>query len=318
MIEVRELRKRYGELEALKGIDFDVHRGEVVGLLGPNGAGKSTAMRILTGYLAPTSGSAKVMGEEVIADPVAAQRHIGYLPEGNPLYLELRLIEAMRFAAGLHGLKGGDRDRAIGEALDAAGLVGLERRRIATFSRGYRQRVGLAKALLHKPPVLILDEPSSGLDPNQQRDMRQFIRGLGERCAVVFSTHILPEVAATCDRAVVIAGGSVVAAGTVAEVEAAAGLEAEVEARVAAGDPEVARAAWAALDGVDDVRIEADRSPPRVVARLAGAADPERLGALARALQDAGVLAWGVAPASRSLDDVFARLTAPVAKEVQA
>ncbi len=318
MIEVRELRKSYGDIQALRGIDFDVARGEIVGLLGPNGAGKSTAMRVITGYIAPTSGSAKVMGREVIADPLAAQRHIGYLPEGNPLYLELRLIELLRFAAGVRGLRGADRDRAIGDALDAAGLTGLERRRIVTFSRGYRQRVGLAKALLHKPPILILDEPSSGLDPNQQAEMRQSIRSLRERCAVIFSTHILPEVPATCDRAVIVANGRVVASGNESELRAAAALPAQVEVRIVSGDPSAARAAWQALDGVVSVDWITSATPPRLVARLDGVPDDARLRALGAALERAGANGWGLAPVVHSLDDVFRRLTTPGAAAVAA
>lgn len=218
MIEVRDLVKHYGQVKALQGVSFEVHPGEVVGLLGPNGAGKSTAMRIVTGFLAPTAGSATVDGVEVVDDPLRCQQKIGYLPEGNPLYLDMRLREALRFVASARGLKGDERGRAIGEAVADAGLKGKEHQLVGSLSRGYRQRVGLAMALLHRPPILILDEPSSGLDPNQQIEMRRFLRRLGESRTVVFSSHILPEVEAVCDRLLVIHQGKLVANGTVEEI----------------------------------------------------------------------------------------------------
>ncbi len=218
MIEVRDLVKNYGHVKALKGVTFEVQPGQVVGLLGPNGAGKSTAMRILTGFLAPTSGSACVDGIEVVDDPIACQRKIGYLPEGNPLYLDMRLREVLRFVASTRGLRGAERGRAIGEAVQDAGLRGKEHLLVGSLSRGYKQRVGLAMALLHRPPILILDEPSSGLDPNQQIEMRRFLRHLSESRTIIFSSHILPEVEAVCDRILVIHEGRLVADGTVDDV----------------------------------------------------------------------------------------------------
>ncbi len=218
MIEVRDLVKHYGHVQALQGVSFEVRPGEVVGLLGPNGAGKSTAMRIVTGFLAPTAGQALVDGVEVVDDPLACQQKIGYLPEGNPLYLDMRLREALRFVATARGLRGAERGRAIGGAVSDAGLQGKEHQLIGSLSRGYRQRVGLAMALLHRPPILVLDEPSSGLDPNQQIEMRRFLRSLGSSRTIVFSSHILPEVEAVCDRILVIHQGKLVADGTVEEV----------------------------------------------------------------------------------------------------
>ena len=216
MIDVSDLRKAYGSVTALAGITFQVPQGQVVGLLGPNGAGKTTAMRILTGFVAPSGGVARIDGIDVQDDPVACQRRIGYLPEGNPLYTDLRVGEALAFAAEMHGLAGEQRARAIAEAVEAVGLKGMERRTIGTFSKGYKQRVGLAQALLHRPPVLILDEPTTGLDPNQQQDMRDLIRSLGQERTVILSTHILPEVEAVCQRALIINRGRLVADGSVA------------------------------------------------------------------------------------------------------
>jgi len=218
MIEVRNLVKNYGPVKALKGVTFEIEPGQVVGLLGPNGAGKSTAMRILTGFLAPTSGSARIDGVEVVDDPIRCQRQIGYLPEGNPLYLDMRLREVLRFVASARGLRGAERGHAIGEAVQDAGLKGKEHMLVGSLSRGYKQRVGLAMALLHRPPILILDEPSSGLDPNQQIEMRRFLRRLSESRTIIFSSHILPEVEAVCDRILLIHRGHLVADGTVDEV----------------------------------------------------------------------------------------------------
>ena len=305
MIEVRDLTKTYGTVKALRGVTFDVAKGEVIGLLGPNGAGKSTAMRIITGYLAPTSGSARVAGLEVSDDPVAAQRYIGYLPEGNPLYLELRLREALKFAAEMHGLRGAARNRAIERAIDAAGLRGMEHRKIITFSRGYRQRVGLAQAILHEPSVLILDEPSSGLDPNQQIDMRRFIRSLGETCAVIFSTHILPEVDAICDRALVISQGEMAAQGTTAEVIAQANLPGSLSVTVD-GDTAPAIGALASIPVLSDVAANAQG---RITAAVVGSADDAMLRTVAGALREAGVAYWGLRDEPVSLADAFAAHT---------
>ena len=310
MIEVRDLTKSYGDVKALRGVTFDVKRGEIIGLLGPNGAGKSTAMRIITGYLAPTSGSVKVAGTEVLDDPLAAQRHIGYLPEGNPLYLELRLREALKFAAEMHGLRGAERDRAIARAVESTGLRGMEHRKIVTFSRGYRQRVGLAQALLHEPPALILDEPSSGLDPNQQQDMRKFIRGLGETCAVIFSTHILPEVDAICDRALVISEGQMMGQGTTSEIVSQANLPGRL-AVVIDGAFDAARDALAALPVVSNVRVDdSDDGLTHVLAEVAGVVDDDLLRASAAALRENGLNYWGLRVDDVSLTEAFAALTA--------
>lgn len=313
MIEVTDLTKRYGEIHALRGVTFTIRPGEVVGLLGPNGAGKSTAMRIVTGYLAPTSGSARVNGREVADDRLAAQRAIGYLPEGNPVYGELRLIEALRFQATMRGLRGAERQRAIAAAMEAAGLSGMGRRLIATFSRGYQQRVGLAQALLHEPPILILDEPSSGLDPNQQVEMRALLRRLGEERTVVFSSHILPEVQAVCDRVLVIHRGRLVAEGSVGDLEAQAGLAGAVDLTVRAAQADAVERALLALafvararrvdpaaDGAAGVGFEVE---------VRGRAGADELEALAGAVTAAGGRLLGLARRAHSLDRVFRALT---------
>jgi ABC-2 type transport system ATP-binding protein len=309
MIEVSELTKSFGTVTALDGVSFSIQPGEIVGLLGPNGAGKSTAMRIVTGYLSPTSGSAKVNGREVVEDPRAAQRLIGYLPEGNPLYDELRLGEALRFHASMRGLRGEERARAIASSIAAAGLEGFQRRLVSTLSRGYKQRVGLAQALLGDPRILILDEPSSGLDPNQQVDMRALLRRLGEERTVIFSSHILPEVEAACDRLVVMHKGRVVADGPVEEVRGAAGIPYEIRVRVRGNAveglvpalealPFATAAAAAPRDGGWEVRVETDSEP-----------DLDQVDAARSAAAGLGLdvsEAYALAP---SLERVFARLT---------
>lgn len=213
-IEVRELTKVYGSQTAVDRIHFSARPGEIVGFLGPNGAGKSTTLKIMTGYLAPTAGTVLVCGHDVRQDSLAVRRSLGYLPEHNPLYLDQYVREFLGFIGELYGLKGTRLRNRIGEVIELVGLTLEQKKRIGQLSKGYRQRVGLAQALLHDPPVLILDEPTTGLDPNQLVDIREVIRTVGREKTVLFSTHILPEVEALCDRVVIIDRGKLVADGT--------------------------------------------------------------------------------------------------------
>jgi len=318
MIRVENLQKSFVGVRALDGVTFDIPQGQVVGLLGPNGAGKTTMMRILTGFVAPTGGQAWVDGIDVQDDPVACQRRIGYLPEGNPLYTDLRVREALAFAAEMQGLRGAAARDAIREAVEQVGLADVVHRTIGTFSKGYRQRVGLAQALLHRPPVLILDEPTTGLDPNQQQDMRDLIRRLGQERTVVLSTHILPEVEAVCQRALIIAKGRLVADGTIDEVRAQGRGEACARITVR-GTLEQARAAFAGLPFVGSVSAEAAPAPGLSALRvaLAGHADADRLEALAAACHAARLPLSRLEAHAARLEDVFAVLTeqAPAATE---
>jgi ABC-2 type transport system ATP-binding protein len=211
MIQMEGLVKRYGTTEALKGLSCEVPRGQVVGLLGPNGAGKSTTMRILAGSLKPTAGVARVAGIDVTEDPVAARRRIGYLPENNPLYEDMMVVEYLRYVADVRGLSVADRKRCLSTAVEACGLTTVLGKDIGQLSRGFRQRVGLAQAILHEPDLLILDEPTAGLDPNQLVEIRNLIRELGREKTVILSTHILPEVQTTCSRVLIISDGKLVA-----------------------------------------------------------------------------------------------------------
>jgi ABC-2 type transport system ATP-binding protein len=213
VIHVSNLTKYYGDYAAIRDVSFDVPRGQVVGFLGPNGAGKTTTMRILAGYLTATSGKARIDGLDVFWNPVEVRRRIGYMPENCPLYPEMRVVEYLRFRAGIKGLHGGAARRRVEHAVSRCWLTGVRRQVIGTLSKGYRQRVGLADTLLADPPVLILDEPTAGLDPSQIRESRKLIRELGEEHTVLLSTHILSEVERTCNRVIIINRGRVAAEG---------------------------------------------------------------------------------------------------------
>lgn len=218
MITVSNLTKFYGDYVAVRDVSFDVPQGQVVGFLGPNGAGKSTTMRILAGYLTATSGKATVAGLDVFWDPVAVRRKIGYLPESCPLYPEMRVSEYLTYRGGIKGLHGRTCRVAVDRVVERCWLGEVRRQLVGTLSKGYRQRVGLADAILHDPPVLILDEPTAGLDPGQIRETRQLIRDLGQAHTVLLSTHILSEVEMTCDQAIIINRGQVAAAGLLGEL----------------------------------------------------------------------------------------------------
>ncbi len=214
MIEVQGLSRRYGEFTAVDGISFQVDQGEIVGFLGPNGAGKTTAIRMITGFLPPSEGQITVAGYDLLAQPVAARRQIGYLPETVSLYGEMRVREYLVYRARLQGMGRMDARRAIGEALERCLLDEVEEQIIGTLSKGFRQRVGLATAILHQPRVLVLDEPTVGLDPKQIVAIRQLIRELGAERTLLLSTHILPEVELLCNRVLIIDRGKIVDQGT--------------------------------------------------------------------------------------------------------
>ncbi len=234
MIALSRLTKRFGPLTAVDGIDMKVSRGEVLGFLGPNGAGKSTTMKMVTGFLAPTSGTATVDGLDVTVDPVQAKQRIGYLPEGAPCYGDMTPRSFLNFIADVRMLSGKDRDKAIDETIDRVEIAGVLDQPIETLSKGFKRRVGLAQAILHSPPVLILDEPTDGLDPNQKHQVRKLIREMAADKAVVISTHILEEVEAVCSRAVVIARGKILADGTPEDLLKRSPLHNAVHIRVAA------------------------------------------------------------------------------------
>lgn len=214
MIQVENLTKRFGRTVAIDNMSFQVKRGEIVGFLGPNGAGKTTMMRVLSCFLPPTGGSIRVAGMDVFQDSLAVRRIIGYMPENVPLYVDMRVEEYLRYRGKLKGVRGKRLARRLDEVVTQCGLIGAEQKIIGQLSKGYRQRVGLADSLMHEPELLILDEPTIGLDPNQIRHIRNLIRGLAERHTVLLSSHILPEVEAVCERVLIVNRGRIVASDT--------------------------------------------------------------------------------------------------------
>ncbi|MGJ8676675.1 MAG: ABC transporter ATP-binding protein [Akkermansiaceae bacterium] len=255
MIEVHNLCKRYGKHTAVKDISFEVGKGKIIGFLGPNGAGKTTTLRMLTGYLPPTSGSAKIAGYDMFRQSLQARRHIGYMPENVPLYDEMRVREYLRYRGQLKGLKGKHLRANLAEAMDLCSLTDVRRKMIKTLSKGYRQRVGLADALIHKPDLLILDEPTNGLDPNQIRSIRKLIKRLGETHTIMVSTHILSEVEMICDHVIIIDEGVIKATGSPAELvsqmRAAGKITLEIKA-----DPEQASHAISQLANIKKITQE--------------------------------------------------------------
>src|SRR5262245_28538109 len=279
MIHVSELTKYYGDYAAVQDVSFKVQRGKIVGFLGPNGAGKTTTMRILAGFLTATSGKAAIAGFDVFWQPLEVRRRIGYMPENCPLYQEMRVSEYLHFRGGIKGLYGGQRRQRIDYVVDRCWLGDVRRQIIGTLSKGYRQRVGLADALLASPPVLILDEPTAGLDPTQIISTRKLIRELGQEHTILLSTHILSEVEATCDGVIIIHRGRVVASGALDELAQQAG---EQRTLVALVDGAVDADAVRSLPGAAGVDSEPADGCVRLRIRTASAEElSPRLCALA-------------------------------------
>jgi ABC-2 type transport system ATP-binding protein len=299
MIEVRDLRKTFGQVEAVAGISFSVAEGEIVGFLGPNGAGKTTTMRILAGVYPPTSGEVRIAGHDVLAEPLACRRAVGYFPEYAPFYPDLRVVGYLRFVARLKRIPRAEREAAVARVLAACALERVAHRRIGTLSKGYRQRVGLAQALCGDPPLLILDEPTIGLDPGQVVEIRDLVRSLRGTRTVLFSSHILSEVEALCERVIVIARGRLAGEGTPAELGRRVGRRERVWLRVD-GPEDVVAAALAVLPGVAQVE------------RIDGAFVLEGGGDLAGAAGDA-ILRGGwtireLRQETRDLEEIFLEL----------
>jgi len=220
MLKVENLKKNFGDFQAVKGISFNVGKGEVLGFLGPNGAGKSTTMRMITGFLTPTAGTAVICGHDVLEDPVAAKSCLGYLPEAAPSYRAMTVKDFLTFIAKVRGFAGREVQERVDAVIEKARLTGVARQTIETLSKGYRQRTCFAQAIIHDPKVLIMDEPTDGLDPNQKFVVREMIREMASEKAIIISTHILEEVDAVCTRALIIAGGEIKADGTPDELRA--------------------------------------------------------------------------------------------------
>ena len=307
MIEVEKLTKQFGTKLAVDHLSFTANKGEVLGFLGPNGAGKSTTMKMIAGFLAPTSGTAVVCGHDVQADPIAARRALGYLPEGAPGYGEMGAQGFLGFVADVRGLRGEVRRTRLQSVIDRLALGGVLHQPIDTLSKGFKRRVGLAAAILHDPPALVLDEPTDGLDPNQKHEVRALIRELARERTVLLSTHILEEVEAVCTRAMIVARGKVLADATPADLLARSRYQGAVS--LLATDSIAARAALDGMPGVSG--FQQDPVDGRLYVFPQGR--PVALDAVAERLRQRGVEHAGLQRERGRLDEVFRRITAPEA-----
>lgn len=306
MISIRNLTRNYGDVVAVDAVSLEIERGEVVGLLGHNGAGKTTVMKILTGFLEPTSGSVRVGGIDVLADRAGVQRQIGYLPENAPLYPELAVQQYLQMMAELRGVPADRVDAAVLRAAEDTALTDRLADPIHTLSKGYRQRVGIAQAIVHAPEVLVLDEPTNGLDPVQIQAIRDLVRRLAERTTIILSTHILQEIEAVCDRVVVMIQGRIAADGGLSELLSSRSVSLSVDA----ADAGAVSARLASLAGVESVRdLGADADNPGFQAFEIGcSAGANPVPALVEAAHAAGWRVAAAAPHRDTLETFFARL----------
>lgn len=308
MIALENVTKSFGPTVAVDDVSFTVDRGEVVGFLGPNGAGKSTTMRLITNFLEPESGAVKIDGSDVRDDPVAARRRIGYLPENNPLYPDMLVSEYLAFVGSLRDVTAEGPGSPLDDAVGATGIAEVFYRPIGEISKGYRQRLGLAAAVLHRPDFLILDEPTEGLDPNQRQEIRRLIREIGREHTVMLSTHVLPEVEETCRRIIVIHEGKIVADGTTEELmsrarDTSTGRTVTLEAKGDEIESEVLK-----LPNVDAVERR-DEHDGRTRLTLAVGSGPDARPEIFRLAVQRGWELWELHEEAGSLQDLFTRLT---------
>ncbi|MFO0982065.1 MAG: ATP-binding cassette domain-containing protein [Planctomycetota bacterium] len=309
MIKVNGLTKSYGPNKAVDNISFEVTRGEIVGFLGPNGAGKTTTMRVITTYIPKDTGQVEVAGSDLDDDPVEIRRRIGYLPESAPLYLDMGVVDYLKWVATIRGIASDQRMNRIKHMVDVCGLEKVLDRDIGQLSKGFRQRVGLASTLMHDPDILVLDEPTTGLDPNQIVEIRELIREIGKQKTIIFSTHILPEVQATCSRVIIISGGKLVADGTPDDLVSAARGQAIYRVSIKASTDK----ARAAIEKVKEItRIEntggaQGYSHLKVVG--ASKTDGELGEQIFQAVVQSGLVMTELSKESMSLEEVFTKLT---------
>jgi ABC-2 type transport system ATP-binding protein len=304
VIHVSQLTKYYGDYAAIRDVSFDVARGQIVGFLGPNGAGKSTTMRILAGYLNATSGRAEIDGYDVFLQPIEVRRRIGYMPENCPLYPEMRVREYLHFRAGIKGICGEPRRSRIHYVIQRCWLSDVQRQLIGTLSKGYRQRVGLADTLLADPAVLILDEPTAGLDPTQIRETRKLIHELGQEHTLLLSTHILHEVEMTCDHAIIIHKGQVAAAGPIEQLKREAGSETVILVE-ASGPVDLEP-----LRAIEEIReVESESYGERTRIRVTTMQPDEMTRRICALSVVHGWQVREVRPHGRTLEDLFVRIT---------
>ena len=310
MIDARDLTKHYGAVTALKNATFQVHRGEVVGFLGPNGAGKTTAMKILTCFIAPSEGTARVAGADIFEDPIAVREAIGYLPESTPLYTEMLVLEYLEFAGKMRGLRGAGLRARLRRVVEETSLGDVIGKSIGELSKGFRQRVGLAQALIHEPPVLILDEPMSGLDPNQAAEIRELIREIGRERTVILSTHNLSEVRVTCGRVLIISQGELVADDTPEELAARGGKPRFVATlRQNGHSASEIRDAFSAIGDARSVTEQTSTADGEVILELVPKGNQDLRAAIFQAAVSANLVLLGLEQRGENLEDIFRQLT---------
>jgi ABC-2 type transport system ATP-binding protein len=307
MIQVDNVSKSYGSTRALRGVSFTIDKGEIVGFLGPNGAGKTTMMKILTCYIPADSGGANVGGFDVFKESLEVRRLVGYLPESAPLYHEMPVVDFLRFVGQMRNITGSRLQNRIKEVVKLTGLQDAVGKYIGELSKGYRQRVGIAQALIHEPDILIMDEPTSGLDPNQIKEIRDLIREIGKEKTVILSTHILPEVTATCDRAIIINQGKLVASGTPQELMSRGRSGNNVVTSIRGPRPDVEKK-LAKIEGVEEISV-LDASGSAVRYQVNGGKGVELPEKVFRAVVDNKWVLTELRQESATLEEVFAELT---------
>ena len=316
MIKVERLTKRYGSTTAVRNISFEVEKGEIVGFLGPNGAGKTTTMRILTGFLPPTEGTASIDGLDVQEQPIEVKRRIGYLPESPPLYPEMTVRDYLEFVARLKGIASADVAARVDSVTERCSIGGVRGKLNGQLSKGYKQRVGLAQALIHDPDVLILDEPTAGLDPKQIIEVRELIRELGGDHTIILSTHILPEVSTTCGRVIIINEGKIEASDTpenlTARLQGHDSVWVEVD-----GPAEEVEAKIQGIQGVENIS-RATGQAGRAAWQVETGKDPAIRSELARAVIESGWGIYEIRSVGLSLEDIFLKLTGAESEAVEA
>ena len=305
MIEVIDLVKEFGANRAVDKVKFEVPKGQILGFLGPNGAGKSTTMKMLTGFLEPTSGTARVGGFDIVKDPIEVRKQIGYLPESAPSYGEMTVCEFLHFIAEMRGMRGKEILHAAAKMKETCFLTGVWHQPIETLSKGYRQRVGFAQALIHDPPVLILDEPTDGLDPNQKHEVRELIKRMGEAKTIILSTHILEEVEAICERVIIIAHGKLVSDATPQNLLEKTRIHNAVTVRFPEAKPQNALETLKRISGVIDVEeLEAEKSIRCYADSGKPIIDP-----ISEAIRKEGWVVSQIQKEQGRLDEVFRKVT---------